>query len=249
MKKKKKEKGKKGGRERGKEEGRKEEGSKPVDCSRILIIVSSSHKLHKSYWLDKRNCHLQYQCDLPILSSRVRSWALKFKFHLGTLLFYHVFLLHHLTTFIVTLNRTIIHCLCFIFFLIFFLSFETRVFCVCEKYFLLPKPICFSKKNKIRFSLLLYWASAAKCVWDEACGRGADWLLSYADSWVKLCWPRIGYCIDSCYTALHGIIPLWASVLNTTDHKIPFHFCCINIGSQIVWLFLAALGILAKRRM
>lgn len=33
---------------------------------------------------------------------------------------------------------------------------------------------------------------------------------------------------------LHRIIPVWASVLNTADHKIPFRFCCINIGSQIV---------------
>lgn len=137
------------------EEGRKEEGSKPVDCSRIFIIVSSSHKLHESYWLDKRNCHLQYQYNLPVLSSRVRPWALNFKLRLGTLLFYFIFLLHHWTSFIVTLNRTIIHRLCFIFFLI-FLSFETCVFCVCEKYFLLPKSICFSKRSKIRFSLLLY---------------------------------------------------------------------------------------------
>lgn len=58
--------------------------------------------------------------------------------------------------------------------------------------------------------------------------------------WLPLCWPegephlRIGHCTDSCSAALPEVTTLWAWVLHTADHKIPFHFCCINIGSQIV---------------
>lgn len=128
---------------------------------------------------------------------------------------------------------------------VFYLFCYLKHVCVCEKYFLLPTSYLLFFEG-IR-SDLVYNSIKCKSIWPEWGLLKWHWLLQahrpescvfgLAPTWI------------SCYTALHGIIPLWASVLNTADHKIPFHFCCINTGSQIAWLFLAASGILAKGKM